>query len=340
MKKYLLLIILLNVFTQTIFAQTRVEYKQLDAFVENTPNNVEESIESLAKYLGLKAKSDIEKTRAIYVWIAKNISYDDYGYNNSDLRDYSFYDAENVLKNRVAVCEGFSNLFVALGLEMDLEVKKVVGYSKGIGFMPNNYVQESDHAWNVVKIDDEWKIFDATWGEGNGEIVRGKLVSTKQFDELWFDIDPYSAIFSHLPEVLEYANIKEQLTVNKYYNLQNVDYGFFKLGFDSEKTFKKALNNSELQFVESYDFAFEAKVVKAPFEKILRNNKKYKFQLYIPKAKQVAIIDSKGNFTELKKNKKSVFYLNYIPKNIDAFEIGVNLKGNRYSTILKYKVKR
>jgi transglutaminase-like putative cysteine protease len=39
------------------------------------PSSVEESVDTLANYLAKPAKHDLEKVRALYVWICENIRY-------------------------------------------------------------------------------------------------------------------------------------------------------------------------------------------------------------------------------------------------------------------------
>jgi transglutaminase-like putative cysteine protease len=39
------------------------------------PSSVEKSVDTLANYLAKPAKNDLEKVRALYVWICENIRY-------------------------------------------------------------------------------------------------------------------------------------------------------------------------------------------------------------------------------------------------------------------------
>ncbi len=64
----------------------------------------------------------------IYSWITRNIKYDDVGLRDLKKRRD---EAEAVLKRRMGVCLGISNLFVRLGELAGLNTKLVVGWSKG-----------------------------------------------------------------------------------------------------------------------------------------------------------------------------------------------------------------
>jgi transglutaminase-like putative cysteine protease len=93
-------------------------YKSIDEHSRHSSPDVEQGIKSLASYLQKGTKTDLDKARTIYIWLTQNIGYDAKGYNSASYGNGSA--AAAVLKNRIAVCEGFSNLYLGLGKEMDL----------------------------------------------------------------------------------------------------------------------------------------------------------------------------------------------------------------------------
>jgi transglutaminase/protease-like cytokinesis protein 3 len=158
-------------------------YSQLDDYAFNTPKSKTNTISNLANYLSKGASNEYEKARLAYAWIAKHVSYDDNGYNTEDYGDLS---AEGVLKSRKAVCDGFSNLYKALCDSMGLNAIKITGYAKGYSYKIGSKFRDTNHAWNAVKINGEWKLVDVTWGEGYGKSVNGKLKSIKKYETYWF----------------------------------------------------------------------------------------------------------------------------------------------------------
>ena len=104
---------------------------------------------ALRQQLGLSGKSVPEKIVAVYNWMCDNIDYDYAGLSNSDLLEYTAYDA---IINRAAVCQGYANLFYRLMLEEGIDCRIVSGTSDG-----------EPHAWNIVKIGDYYYNADATW---------------------------------------------------------------------------------------------------------------------------------------------------------------------------------
>ena len=72
------------------------KYLEIDSYVRNCPNSIEKDLDQLVSYLDIIADSDIEKARAIYVWLAENISYDAKSINKNKYGDNS---ALGVLKS-------------------------------------------------------------------------------------------------------------------------------------------------------------------------------------------------------------------------------------------------
>ena len=176
-------------------AGAATQFNTIDAYARACPANAKTSLDAVASYLRKSTRTDLEKARSIYVWLTANISYDAKAYNSDIYGDQS---PEGVLKSRKAVCAGFAELYTALGESMGLEIRTIIGYSKGYGYNEGDAFEDSDHAWNAILIDDKWRLFDATWGEGYGmEGNHGQLVCVKEFEEQWFNVDPEKFVFTH-----------------------------------------------------------------------------------------------------------------------------------------------
>src|SRR5579872_2450201 len=148
----------------------------IDQHALKAPATEEESVESLAKYLVQPARSDGEKVRAIYRWVTDRIRYDVDSFLSGKTGDNS---TRAALDNRRVVCEGYSNLVRDLCKAAGIKVVKVTGRAKGVGYVPGARGAQFNHAWNAVKIDDQWCLLDATWGAGD---VNGKMF-VKRFRE-------------------------------------------------------------------------------------------------------------------------------------------------------------
>ncbi|MEY3967714.1 MAG: hypothetical protein RL137_615 [Bacteroidota bacterium] len=203
-----------------VFARSTAQNKPfatIDAYARACPTAAKTSLDAVANYLKKATFSDLEKARSIYVWLTAHISYDDKSYNSGNYGDNS---AEGVLRSKKAVCAGFADLYTELGLRMGLQIKTVIGYAKGYDYTEGAGFEDSNHAWNAIKIDGKWRIFDATWGEGYGVTgAKGQLVSVKKFDADWFDVEPEYAIFTHYPEDPTDAFLTTKLSLSEYVSL-------------------------------------------------------------------------------------------------------------------------
>jgi transglutaminase/protease-like cytokinesis protein 3 len=101
------------------------------------------AIKKIEKKLAInKSDSEYNKVKAIYDYIAANVTYDTE--DKSDL-PYSTYDA--AVEGR-AVCQGYATLFYRILLDYGIE---------------NRIIVSTTHAWNLVKIGDCYYECDVTW---------------------------------------------------------------------------------------------------------------------------------------------------------------------------------
>ena len=302
----------------------------------HSPKKKKKTISKLAAQLKVGAETDLQKARAIYDWLTENISYDDRGFNSGQ---YSPTDANSVLDNGVAVCDGFASLFLALGQEMGLEIEKVSGYAKGYGYRPGQRFSEPDHAWNRIKINGEWRMFDATWGEGNGTTVGGKLRSVKEFDAYWFDTDPYAFVFSHYPEDGQ-TQLTPPLTKEQYERLPQVSKGYFKLGFDAKSLYHDCLSGETAALPSVYSFEGEIVMVEAPHHRELKVGETYLFEFEASGAKGMALIHSNNEWADFHQQ-GSRFSIEFTPERQGTIEVSRQMPGqSNFWTLLEYRAVR
>ena len=188
-------VILLNfLFLSNSVVAQNSNFNAIDTYAMSAPENAAADLNQLYLYLIKPAKNDEEKIRSFYVWICCHIKYD----MTSFLADKTpAYDAPTVFKNRTAVCEGFANLFEALCKKAKIPVYVVTGYSKGYGYIEGSSFSETDHAWNVVKINNQWHLFDPTWdGTSTNEPL---TFPDRKFSGSYFKMAPDKFWIAHLP---------------------------------------------------------------------------------------------------------------------------------------------
>jgi transglutaminase-like putative cysteine protease len=125
-------------------------------------------IQKLATEITMGLKTNEEKSKAIFKWVASNITYDTESYFD-DPSNPRYYSSLETLRDKQALCSGYANLNAALHRSIGIEAKVVYG---------------EGHAWNEVKISDSWQEQDPTYGSGGLDM--NKKVFIPQFNEHYF----------------------------------------------------------------------------------------------------------------------------------------------------------
>ena len=189
--KFAGVLIILLVISSGIIAQ---DFTAIDAHAKTTPRTAEKNIEALAAYLNDKTSTNLEKVRAYYIWLTHNINYDTKTFFSNNPNPKT--SANDALKYKRAICQGYSELFKALCDYSNIPCFIISGYSKGYGYSPNKNFTNSDHAWNAVFINSKWYLIDATWGAG---YIDTKRKYVKEFTADYFLQKPEIFILKHLP---------------------------------------------------------------------------------------------------------------------------------------------
>jgi transglutaminase/protease-like cytokinesis protein 3 len=222
----LLLAILLLLIENLSFAQkASLDFSAIDYTVGLINAS---SPDTLAKKLTASYSSDLQKVRAIFRWITENIAYrtvnkykrispakDLYYEIEEDtgaLKPLNVRVAEQVLRKREAVCDGYSRLFQALCTYAGIRSEVIVGFARGDSRGGIKF--RSNHSWNAVYIDSKWHLLDVTWASGfinfSGEFV-------KHFDESYFLASPKQFIYDHFPEDLQWTLLQDPPALREFH---------------------------------------------------------------------------------------------------------------------------
>jgi len=305
-------------------------FAEIDKHALSVPKSALSSVEELAAYLIEPAKTDLEKVRSIFIWITDNIAYDTNAYFSGRYGDLS---AAGVLKSGKSICSGYSALFQSLCNSADLEVVTITGYAKGYSYRKGKTFSRANHAWNAVKLKNEWYLIDSTWASGS--MYNNSF--RKKFDEFWFLTPPKGFLFSHLPSDSQWQLIDEQIDMQQFLDSPNPDSLFFSLGFSLEDIFSYLESDNFRRFPLVYTTKEDVFIIECPVSMYLDSDKTYTISLKIDKAKSVAIVNNSSwrYFTKIDNiwsitisPKKGSFGINYSTK--DRF--------SRHQGILKYVV--
>lgn len=267
LKKFVFIILFINV----VFLNTAIAQKDIavDNIIKKYPKSFN-TTEKLAERIQKDFSSEYDKARAIFTWLALNMSYDTktflnppnpkvFTFKNNSERDKKIQDYEQEMikkafRTQRGVCEDFSRLYAHIGTLVGLKVQIIQGDAKTLLNDIGRKRLYSNHAWNIVEIDGKWCLVDVTWGEGYFDYSR--KVAIKHFKPIYFDMDPKYFFAKHFPDSGNYLNFK--LSKETYLNgpliydkMMEGDYAILSpesgviVAKEGEKLFFKIKNLSE-----------------------------------------------------------------------------------------------
>lgn len=151
------------------------------ALKKRTEANAEQLVRKLTK----GKISDREKFDAIFTWVTTNIRY--------DYREFYLPTApipgsiQRILKTKRTICLGYANLMDTLCILAGIPNVTVYGYARDEFFDVNDTIYIHNHAWNAVRLDGLWHVYDATWSKGK---VEYELTPMAKWLVRWFEKHP------------------------------------------------------------------------------------------------------------------------------------------------------
>jgi transglutaminase/protease-like cytokinesis protein 3 len=215
------------------------DYKNVDELVKNYPKSFE-STSVLASKISNDFKTESEKARAVFCWIAFNVEYDVKSFLNPQPNSGFSYSSESEkieklkkiedqiiyrsFRRKIAVCEGYSVLYTHLAKLVGLNSEVIKGASKTVLTDIGIKRIVENHAWNAVQIDGTWRLVDVTWGAGFYDYTTQKF--NQDFNPVYFDLPSNNFFMNHFPTSGTWN--KETLDKNLYLKLPLVYEKFLK----------------------------------------------------------------------------------------------------------------
>jgi hypothetical protein len=181
----------------------------------------QESPATLSKRLTANCLSDKEKVSVLFRWVADSISYRIRGakvrtssvsikkeksntvvklsdsINKSPIKPLNERVSEDVLRNRLAVCDGYTRLFKTLCDYAGIRCEIISGYGRTDDNKPNARFGVN-HNWNAVWLDSSWHLADVTWASGYVTESGDRFINS--FDSTYFLTPPEDFIKDHFPD--------------------------------------------------------------------------------------------------------------------------------------------
>nr|WP_307905797.1 transglutaminase domain-containing protein [Clostridium botulinum] len=121
--------------------------------MEKEKREVKDKVQNIIKTVIKPGMSDVEKELALHDYLIKNADYNMENYK-AGIVTAEDHNAYGVLINKKGVCESYAKAMNELLTAAGIECKYVTGKVNG-----------GEHAWNMVKIDNEWYNLDVTWDD-------------------------------------------------------------------------------------------------------------------------------------------------------------------------------
>lgn len=233
MKKFLLTVIAVAAFAW-LPAQnfTRLDEASRAFLKDDYPNPKDLSV-ALTKNL----KTDLEKYRAIFTWVACNIRYsiarkeqiesgelpakriagttDDQ--IQEQLREAELKAVLRTWRTGSGVCDDYSNLYRYMCESVGLRCRLIKGKGRQLGGK-----FDVPHAWNAIWLNDTWHLIDVTWAAGGFE--RSGEHFKFNFSPAYFMTEPRLFALNHFPEDEQWQLFQPPLNLEEANRQVNVFY--------------------------------------------------------------------------------------------------------------------
>lgn len=249
---FLFLAIIISSFS-TLAQVTKADYyntidNKIFKFSKEVP---QASLDTIVSFVNATFQTSEDRVRAYYTWIALNISYDVEHMNemllikafSANSISSSNQKASDVLINRKAVCEGYSNLMNELCKGSSIPSFLVCGYTK----TPAGDIPDILHAWNVLRIDSAWTMLDVTWSSG---YVNPMNKYVKRFSNKYFLPKPKNFIKDHLPIDPMWQLLKNPFTKKDFENDSLIISNSPSFNFPDSLNAYRRLPEKQRQFID------------------------------------------------------------------------------------------
>lgn len=239
-------------FARLGFAQNVNGYSKVDKLMLGIPDSCCKSTKSVADFINITFINDSEKIRAAFYWTATNISYDIENVFAINFNETSENKIKKSFETKKGICINYAEVFKDIANKIGIHSVIIEGYTKQNGFA--DYIP---HAWCASKIDNNWCVFDPTWG--SGYIANNKFV--RKFNENYFKASPEKIIVSHMPFDFMWQFLNYPVSNQEFYE-GNVKLNKSKEYFDFENAISVYEKESEVEKLVSSSNRIEKSGVK------------------------------------------------------------------------------
>lgn len=181
-------------------AQSDSRYKTVDEYVKSLGSLDTLNMGTISYIVTKKFPDNSDKVRAIFDWVAYNISLDCKAVRNGGNEKMT---SDEVLKTRKANSNGYAALFQDMCSVVKIRCLTVDGYTKSVTEQINEVPDEFNHTWNVVQLGqspESWFYVDPALGSGYTD--EKITVFTRAFNDYYFFANKTIFNLQHFPDNL------------------------------------------------------------------------------------------------------------------------------------------
>ncbi|SEL99828.1 hypothetical protein SAMN04487910_3855 [Aquimarina amphilecti] len=188
-----------------------------------------ENLPLLAHELTSSLPTEVEKFRAIYVWVCQNIKGDNTQFSKVNKKrkklkhdsisfmrwnhEYKKIAFKKLLKRKKTMCTGYAYLIKELCYLSNITSESVDGYGRSV---ESNIkaLDMANHSWNAVLLNNKWYLCDATWSSG---YLNEYNVFVRAYNDGYFLADPLLFGKNHFPIKQKWL-LNENITAVSFVN--------------------------------------------------------------------------------------------------------------------------
>jgi transglutaminase/protease-like cytokinesis protein 3 len=139
-------------------------------------------------------RSDVQRLRAIFTWVSEKITWEE------DLE--TDVDSRRLIQTKRGCAAEVAVLVMEMCAAVGIHAEVVKGYLKTPGEVPElGVMPRSNHWWNVVIVDGEWRIIDCSLAApSNPRRALYSSASSQVAESWWFLTRPSEICWTHIPE--------------------------------------------------------------------------------------------------------------------------------------------
>jgi len=211
-----------------VSAQTKKDFTAIDDFVKKLGTLDSMTMGTISETVTKPYTEKIDKARAIYDWIAYNITYDIKAARTSNVDKNS---TDEVLSSRKAVGIGYATLFQDMCSSADIRCLTVDGFVKRTIEQIGDDDVDINHSWAVVQLGqspEDWFYVDPAFGSGYTDAAMKTF--TKSFNDAYFFADKAIFNLQHYPDNEAWKLGEAPKNKSDFFDLPIVNSAAFEFG--------------------------------------------------------------------------------------------------------------